>query len=403
MKRFLPMILATLVIIGAVLCFALPALQDTANDQTAAAEGAADDAADELLTDESTSDDYVIATVNGEELLYSVYYSLESAYISNYEAAGVDVSDESIYTYLQDLAFTYAIEQMLLEQDMVAQNCYDFDEETEAWFVEQGTAAYNAAIESVIEVLRESDPTMSEDELSLYALSYALSLNVTEETYIDYYRDQYAAVNYYNWLLDGTEITEEDVLTAYTTRVAESQALYENDAAAFETDMSNGYEVWYKPAGYRSILQILLPAEGDTEEAKLQSVEATINDIYTRLENGESFQALIAEYGTDTNFDSESFMTTGYQVHQDSVIWEDLFVSTAFSEEMAEPGCWSQPFVSDLGVHILYYLCDSASGAVELNDDVYAALEYAIYVERYTEAQNARLDELAETAEVIIY
>ena len=63
----------------------------------------------------------VVVTVNGEDLLYSEYVTIESAYLYQYEAAGIDLSDPQTYAYLQDLALTYAIEQMLVKQDMLAQ------------------------------------------------------------------------------------------------------------------------------------------------------------------------------------------------------------------------------------------------------------------------------------------
>ena len=324
--------------------------------------------------------DYVIVTVNGEDLMYSEYAPIESAYLYQYEVAGVDLSDPATYAYLQDLALTYAIEQMLVRQDMVAQGCYEFDAETEAWFAEAGKAAYQAALQDVMNSMRT--PETSDDELMVYALAYAQSLGVTEETYVDFYRDQYASTQYYAWLIRDNPVTDADVKAAYDERVTASKTLYGSDIAAFETAMSNGAEVWYKPAGYRSILQILLPAQGDTAEAMLQSVQPTVDEIYTRLENGESFQALIAEYGTDANFTDEAFLTTGYQVHRDSIIWEDVFVAAAFSEEMAQPGCVSQPFTSNLGVHILFYLGDSASGPIELTEDVHDMLAYTIYTER---------------------
>lgn len=346
-------------------------------------------------------DDFPVATVNGEELLYNDYIAIESAYLYQMEAAGADLSDSAMYTYFQDLALTYAIEQMLVKQDMRAQGCYDFDKETEAWFAEQGKAAYDAALADVMESMR--DVISTDKELREYALAYAKSLNVTEQTYVDFYRTQYASANYYEWLIRDNPITDEDVKAAYDERIAESKALYEDDIAAFETAMTSGAEVWYKPAGYRSILQILLPAQGDTAEAKLQSVQSTVDEINTRLAQGESFQSLIAAYGTDANFADESFLAAGYQVHQDSIMWDDAFVTAAFSAEMAQPGSVSLPFASDLGVHILYYLCDSASGPVELTADIHDFLAYTLYTERYTAAQAQRINELADAAEVVIY
>lgn len=350
-----------------------------------------------------TTQEAAIATVNGEDLLYSEYAAIESAYLYQYEAAGIDLTDAATYTYLQDLALSYAVEQMLVKQDMQAQGCYDFDAETEAWFQEQGAAAYEAALQDVEAMMRDTLSLDEEEDARAYALAYAESLGVTEQTYVDFYRTQYASVKYYEWLIRDNPVTDEDVQSAYAQRVDESKALYENDVPAFETAAANGSEIWYTPAGYRSVLQILLPAEGATEADKLASVQSTVDAIYARLESGESFEALIREYGADTAFNDEAFFNTGYQVHQDSVVWEDAFIAAAFSADMAQPGCWSQPFVSDLGVHILYYLNDAASGPITLTTELADALSYLIYTERYTAAQAERITELANSADIVFH
>ena len=395
MKRILPLLLVVCCLLSG--CQAKP--QSTADADTAPT--AEPTAQTQETTDTAATTDEIVVTVNGEPLYYTDYYAIETAYLSEYEAAGVDLTDESIYTYLQDLALTYAIEQMLIIQDMKAQGCYDFDAETEAWLEELGQTAYDSALEDVTNTLMAEDTTMSADEAAVYALAYAQSLNVTVETYVDYFRTQYAAQLYYEWLTKDTPVTDADVQAAYATYIANDEALYANDAAAFETALANDQQAWYRPEGYRRVLQILLPAEGDTDEARLQSVQETVDTIYALLEQGESFQNLITLYGCDSNFDDPSFMETGYQVHRDSVIWEDLFVATAFSEDMAAPGCWSQPFVSDLGVHILYYLGDAPGGPVALTDELYEALEYYLYTERYSAAQTERLNVLADAAEVV--
>lgn len=393
MKRILSLMLALL------MCLTLTSCQkDTpvAADPTAVP---AENPASTDAPDAETANDPLVATVNGEKLLYSEYIGIESAYLYQYEAAGVDLSDSEVYAYLQDLALTYAIEQMLIKQDMRAQGCYDFNAEEEAWFADMGKAAYDTALQDVCNALRAGDT--AEDEAMVYALAYAKSLGVTEETYVDYYRTQYAAARYYAWLTRDNPVTDADVLSAYTERVTQSELLYANDIAAFETAMNTGAEVWYKPAGYRSILQILLPAEGATAEEKLLNAQPTVDAINARLADGESFQALMAAYSIDASFDDEAFLSTGYQVHQESVIWEDLFIATAFSAEMAQPGDVSLPFASDLGVHILYYLCDSPAGAVALTEEVHAALSSALYTQRYTAAQTERIQVLADAAEII--
>ena len=390
MKRLLPLLL--------VMCCVLAGCQKTADPVSAATQAPSATTDPQVIEEAST-----VATVNGEILLYSDYYAIESAYLAQYEAAGVDLSDETMYAYLQDLALSYAVEQMLVEQDMQAQGCYDFDQEAETWFQETGNAAYETALNEIAASLMSSEDGMTADEASVYALAYAQSLGVTADTYVDYYRTQYAAQRYYEWLTKDHPVTEAEVQAAYEARVEESKTLYSQDATAFETALYNNLEAWYRPEGYRAVLQILLPAEGDTDEARLQSVQATVDAINVRLNDGEAFQALMAEYSIDANATDEDFLTTGYQVHLDSAIWEDTFIQAAFSAEMSAPGAVSQPFVSDLGVHILYYLADVPGGPIELTAELHDALQYTLYVERYTAAQAERINVLADTAEIIFH
>jgi len=345
----------------------------------------------------------VYATVNGEDILYSEYSSVEAAYLYQYEMAGVNMEDPAAYAYVQDLALTYVIEQKLVKQDMQAQGCFGFSAEEEAWCIEQGKLAWEKALADVGAMMRETLGLAEDGDVMEYALSYADALGVNEQTYVEEFRTQLAMANYYEWLIREDPITDELVQSAYEERVAAGRALYENDAAAFETAAVNGGELWYMPAGYRSVLQILLPAEGETKVERLASVQTTVDEIYRLLEAGESFANLIALYGVDASFENEAFYSTGYQVHRDSIMWEDTFIAAAFSEEMAAPGCWSKPVVSDLGVHILFYLNDLPGGPVELTEDVHDALAYVLYTEKSSAALAARIDELAAAAEIVFH
>lgn len=348
-----------------------------------------------------STEDYPVATVNGEDLMYSKYAAIESAYLYQYEAAGVDLTDEATSAYLKDLALSYAVEQLLVEQDMRAQGCYNFDEEMESWFAETSKEAYNQALQDVMESMRTEDST--DDELMVYALAYAQTLGVTEQTYVDYFRTAYAQENYRQWLIRENPITDDVVQAEYDALVTQSKALYENDVAAFETALLNGTSAWYTPAGYRQVLQILLPAEGETAEAKIAGVQTTVDEINALFAQGETFQNLIILYGADANLTDEDMLTTGYPVHQDSIMWAEDFIAAAFSPEMAAPGSISKPVASDAGVHILYYLADLPAGPVELTEEVHNVLAAAIYQERYTAAQKERINELAETAEIVFH
>lgn len=176
---------------------------------------------------ETAQTDTVVALVNGEALMSSDYEPVRENYLTSYAALGYDIQDETVSAYLDDLALTAAIQNLLVEQDMKAQDCYNFDEETEKWCAEQGQTAYESALAQVAETLNETLELEDEDEtLQKYAQQYAELLGVTAQDYIDVYRTQYATMLYYAWLTQDCPVTEEEI-----------QAEYERQKASGETDI----------------------------------------------------------------------------------------------------------------------------------------------------------------------
>lgn len=204
MKKHLPLLL----LLSALLLLASPCC-------LAEASQAAEPAAQE---------DAVVATVNGEPLLSSDYTPVETAYLLEYANMGCDVTDESVKAYVQDLALTAAIEDLLVRQDMRAQGFYTFDEETERWIVEQGAAAYETALSDVSVTLRKELNLTEEDDVTPYALAYAELLGVTAADYEDVYRTQLATVYYNDWLTRDIPVTDEEIAAAYEAYVAENGA-----------------------------------------------------------------------------------------------------------------------------------------------------------------------------------
>ena len=172
-----------------------------------------------------TETDATVALVNGEVLMNSDYEPVRENYLTSYAALGYDIQDETVSAYLDDLALTAAIQNLLVEQDMKAQGCYDFDEETEKWCAEQGQTAYESALAQVAETLNET-LELEDETLQKYALQYAELLGVTAQDYIDVYRTQYATMRYYAWLTQDCPVTEEEI-----------QAEYERQKASGETDI----------------------------------------------------------------------------------------------------------------------------------------------------------------------
>lgn len=339
--------------------------------------------------------------INGEAVYQSQINAVVASVVQNVEQLGLDTSGEEMLSAITEVARQQVIENRLLSQDMTAQGMYEFTQEDEsavASAVQETMDAMLADYTAYYASLDQETETTAEQQ----AQAAMEAAGYTEDFFDSYYRNVLASERYEAWLVrDDDDISDEMVETAYQQRTAEGESLYAQDVAAFETALAAGQEIWYRPSGYRAILQIMLPAEGETDEEKLESVRETTQEIYARLEAGETFESLLSEYGEDAAFDDPAFLETGYQVHPDSVLWEEAFVQSAFSQELAEPGDVSQPCVLGDNVCILYYLKDVEGGAAKLTDDLREALRADLYAQLIDDRLEERLNELEAEAEIV--
>lgn len=345
-----------------------------------------------------------VVTVNGDSITQAELDAMMSALDARMTQYGIDTSSENVQNAIREAAMQELVEDRLLTQDMTAQGCYDMTEEEEASIADaakKSQADLQQQMESYFASYMDSQEDSSATAAEL-AETYLKDSGYTLEYMENYIRNTVASTKYEQWLMEGeADTTQEEIQAAYEERVASSKAAYENDVSAFETALANNQEVWYRPDGYRAVLQIMLSAQGDDDAQKLASVKETTDAIYDRLEKGESFESLIAAYGEDSAFDDASFCETGYQVNPQSVLWEDAFVQAAFGDGMKHPGDYSQPVVFGDNVHILYYLRDIPGGAMELTDALAAALGQELYAQRTEEKMEARLATLKEEAEIV--
>jgi len=103
------------------------------------------------------------------------------------------------------------------------------------------------------------------------------------------------------------------------------------------------------------------------EAACLESIKDKTDEIYAKIEAGEDFDSLIAEYGEDPGMKNEPTATRGYYVAANSTTWDANFTAGAMA--LANVGDVTEtPVISSSGVHIIRYESDVTPGAVALDD-----------------------------------
>lgn len=381
-----------------------------------------------------STDDPVLFTVDGEEYRWSqveeeMEYLLAGGYLDYYD----------YYTAIEYMVQNHVIEKMIKTWDLE-----QFTAEEEEAFQAEAQAIWDNSVEANLVYFLTEDTEEGREqariitEYQMMAMGYSVDLAVSqlksaavEERLIAKITEDY-----------DTAVTEEEIRQLFEEVAAEDRAMYEGSIATYEMyTYYYGQESWYIPDGFRGITHILLEVDEallsdyfaklaaleevdsieETEEAVdaapavtqedvdaaynaiLESRKEDIDAIYAWLENGESFENLIAIYGTDPGMQDAVTLAEGYPVHQESILWDSAFTEGAFSEKMVQPGDVSDPVVGSYGIHILYYLRDIPGGYVEMTDDIAAQIESYLSSQKVNPLVNEVMAQWQEECEVVYY
>lgn len=395
--------------------------------------------ADEATTTDTTetattSPTDVMATVNGEPVLRETVENIASNLSYTYSQYGYDTTTDENAKFINQLALDYAIQYALMDQKAAEWGLDQFTDEEMETLKASNAESWNSLVDSYVSYYGNlTDESTDEEKLAAKtsALAALEAMGYTEDVMMQSTLEEERYNRVRNKMVENVEVTDDEVQTAFDTQVESDKASYEGNVAYYEyMTQYYGQTSYYVPEGYRGITHILLTVDDDllqnyedlaakleeqeeaedtdtteatatdvTEETEtpvtqadvdaayqaiLDSVQPTIDEINQKLADGASFADLIAEYGADPGMQSEPYMSEGYSVHQDSVVWDAAFVKAAFSVEKA--GDVSEPVVGSYGVHIVYYLRDVPSGAVELTDDIKEDLKSTLLSEKENEA-----------------
>ncbi len=382
----------------------------------------------------TTSPTDVMATVNGEPVLRETVENIASNLSYTYSQYGYDTTTDENAKFINQLALDYAIQYALMDQKAAEWGLDQFTDEEMETLKASNAESWNSLVDSYVSYYGNlTDESTDEEKLAAKtsALAALEAMGYTEDVMMQSTLEEERYNRVRDKMVENVAVTDDEVQTAFDTQVESDKASYEGNVAYYEyMTQYYGQTSYYVPEGYRGITHILLTVDDDLlqnyedlaakleeqEEAEdtdtteatatdvteatetpvtqadvdaayqaiLDSVQPTIDEINQKLADGASFADLIAEYGADPGMQSEPYMSEGYSVHQDSVIWDAAFVKAAFSVEKV--GDVSEPVVGSYGVHIVYYLRDVPSGAVELTDDIKEDLKSTLLSEKENEA-----------------
>ena len=385
------------------------------------------------LAETTAAMDPALATVNGVDILKSEVDALIPAFMDYQYITDAADYQTVIDTIIQRAVITKKIKEMGFDQ---------FSEEESAAFGQEAQTQWESYLayyaeysqsedteEARTAALAQAEETLKASGMSLESVKTALIENAAMDRMNQY-------------LSGGYQPSEEEIQVVFQQYGSAYQQTYQNDIQQYEMmTRYSGQTSWYTPEGYRGIVHILLTADealmtafstlnaayeeqqnGDTEvlpeaegeqtaetatpetqpietvtlemvdqarRAILDARKADIDAIYQSLAQGVSFIDLIKEYGEDPGMTDAANLNEGYPVHQNSISYDPVFTTAAFSEKMQKPGDVSDPVVGGYGIHILMYLRDVPSGLImtdAIRDEIDEYLVSAKLGEAYKEA-----------------
>lgn len=223
------------------------------------------------------------------------------------------------------------------------------------------------------DLLETYDTRVAEDEEYYAEDTYSFETAMTSGTAVTWMPEGYRTVKHILVIPDAS------VLDPYTEKKSELDALTEelttlNDdlLAATDDDETTG-DASADPEAIQAQIDEK-QAEIDAAEAELESlaeacfadVQDTLDEIQARIDAGEDFDALIAEYGEDPGMQNEPTASSGYYVCAESTTWDTAFRDAAML--LSSVGDVSEHILGTSGVHIIRYESDVTPGAVPFED-----------------------------------
>ncbi|MGI6154151.1 MAG: SurA N-terminal domain-containing protein [Christensenellaceae bacterium] len=347
-----------------------------------------------------TTQSKVLATVNGHDITESDFNQMLEAIAEN--SYGVSAAEmEQMYPAEDYAAYKNNILDSLIQQELL----YDkAREEGFADFSKEELDSLNSNVDSLVAQAKDSVYSQAASDMgsaSVLALleaekqyqAYVKENNYSRDAIYDTLFENLLYEKYYNSVMDSFVLTDKDVEAVYNELLNEQQQLYKDDPeAAYNsfTQQSNDVTVFVpeNAAGktrYIKHILLQLPQDIQSEIALLeesgkhddaaqteQQARATLKEeadrIYSLLQQGEDFEALVAEF-------SEGGLA------------------------LQNVGDISEPIESEYGYHILKYQSAPAAGAIPL-EQIRSEVETLAYSKKSHEYWQAALDALMEDAEI---
>ena len=282
---------------------------------------------------------------------------------------------------------------------------------------QQATANYETQLEDAVAFSEDPDETRES------AAQKLAEDGVTLESVIESLKQSWWTQKYFEHIVKDVAVTEEETKACYDALLARQREEYTAYPEDFEFAHTAGELVVYRPEGYRAVRDILIPftvddaevvatlteqielgtADADAQsqiDAMYETLEPTVREVQDKLNEGQSFAALMEAYGCSPALKEEPLRSEGYYIKSTSFVNSPEYVEGAMMLE--QPGQVSAALRSPAGLHLVEYIGDVTPGEVPLAD-IHDAVAAEALKQKQTEYYEQQRDALLEAAQVKYY
>lgn len=198
---------------------------------------------------------------------------LANSYYQNYGYT-VDTTSEEIISSAQDEVINSLIEEEMLTLKSEEMGLTELTDEEKAE-IEENWQSYYDLFSGIL------SSQVSEEELDTHVRYYIY--NYTGCASVEDMQRSAVLQKVYDEVVKDVAVTEEEVQAEFDARVESAKTSYESNLSSYGTAVNNGSTVYYRPAGYRMVKNLLIQMkdedqdliDGLNKKANAQRSEAT--------------------------------------------------------------------------------------------------------------------------------
>ena len=256
----------------------------------------------------------VIVSVNGEEVAkesFTQYYNnIMQQYMQQFGSIQqVNITPETVL----DSTVTAVVRELVMRQKAKELGLDAFTAEDEAKAKEAADARFQDTLGQIKDQFF-ADTELTGEELDKALNDKAAELQIHLEDMLEVEKSNLQNNKIYDNLkahaVKDVTISDEEVQADFDQKVEQAKASYETNASAYGSAVNAGQPVYYAPAGYRFVKQILVKLTQEDQDAinalkaELTPLKDALDEAQTALTQFKDAQA--AEDASEENAESEA-------------------------------------------------------------------------------------------------